>query len=413
MNNKIFLDTSALMRSISTLEILIEEKNTLVICSIVLEELDNLKTNKDENKAFKSRQAIKFIDKHQDNIEFLLNDNIVSSVEYLPGFDMSKNDNKILSWCYNYKSNNENVKFLTYDICLKLKAQFINIECLSIDRENENDEYKGYIEIKGTAEENDYKLLELSSVLYPNQYVIIEDTDTDECQAVKWKNGSYHDVFYSKVIKPRNLAQSCAIDLMYDRDIPIKIICGTYGSGKTMIAVKSAEDLVNRYFYSKLMLVRNPIPVDNIDIGALPGTKHDKVGDYFKSMTQYLSAAQSKDSEADPFDPDNLEAAKKRGYDLTLEIPSFMKGISVDDTLMIVDECEDLNIKLIKMLGTRIGQNSSIVFTGDWHQAEQQYKYDSGISKLIKQTIDDPLVGIVVLDEDVRSSVSKIFARLK
>ena len=65
------------------------------------------------------------------------------------------------------------------------------------------------------------------------------------------------------------------------------------------------------------------------------------------------------------------------------------------------------------MLGTRIGQNSSIVFTGDWHQAEQQYKYDSGISKLIKQTIDDPLVGIVVLDEDVRSSVSKIFARLK
>ncbi len=72
MNNKIFLDTSALMRSISTLEILIEEKNTLVICSIVLEELDNLKTNKDENKAFKSRQAIKFIDKHQDNIEFLL-----------------------------------------------------------------------------------------------------------------------------------------------------------------------------------------------------------------------------------------------------------------------------------------------------------------------------------------------------
>ena len=115
----------------------------------------------------------------------------------------------------------------------------------------------------------------------------------------------------------------------------------------------------------------------------------------------------------DSFDPDNLEAAKRRGYELEMEIPSFMKGRSVDETLMIVDECEDLNLKLIKLLGTRIGHKSAIVLTGDWHQAEQQYKYDSGISKLIEQTIDDPLVGIVVLDEDVRSSVSKTFANLK
>ena len=107
--------------------------------------------------------------------------------------------------------------------------------------------------------------------------------------------------------------------------------------------------MINKYFYTNLMLVRNPIPVDNIDIGALPGSKHDKVGSYFKSMTQYLSQ-NSETGEADPFDPDNLEAAKNRGYDLTLEIPSFMKGISVDKTLMIVDECEDLNLKLIKLL---------------------------------------------------------------
>ena len=94
-------------------------------------------------------------------------------------------------------------------------------------------------------------------------------------------------------------------------------------------------------------------------------------------------------------------------------LQNYFTTCSVDDTLMIVDECEDLNLKLIKLLGTRIGNNSAIVLTGDWHQAEQQYKYDSGISKLIEQTIDDPLVGIVVLDEDVRSSVSKTFANLK
>lgn len=414
MSTNIFLDTSALMNSLDVLKKLILDNNKLVVCSIVLEELDSLKTNKDESKAFKSRRAIKFLESNKEFIEFLLNDNdIISNIAYKSGFDMNKNDNLILSWCCKYKLINKNTKLLTYDICLKLKAETANVECICTNYEKEEETYKGYIEISGTSEENDYKLLELSSTLRPNQYVIIHDTDTNESQAVKWKNGSYTDIYYSKAIKPRNLPQSCAIDLMYDKDVPIKIICGNYGSGKTFLAVKSAEDMINRYYYSKLMLVRNPVPVDNIDIGALPGSKYDKVGSYFNSMTQYLKQDKEKSDEGNYFDPDNLEAAKTRGYDLILEIPSFMKGISVDNTLMIVDECEDLNLKLIKMLGTRIGNNSSIVFTGDYHQAEQQYKYDSGISKLIEQTIDDPLVGIVILDEDVRSSVSKIFAKLK
>ena len=286
---------------------------------------------------------------------------------------------------------------------MSIKARRLGLECLTPEYE-EDKSYKGYIEIKGTEEENDYTLKELmvSDTLHPNQYIIVTDTDYAETIIPR-----------SKELQPKNMPQACAIDLMFSKDIPIKIICGGYGSGKTYIAVKSAEELINRYFcYSKLLLVRNPIPADNIDIGALPGTKHDKVGSYFQSMTQYLSDVSSNIYE-DSFDPDNLEAAKRRGYQLEMEIPSFMKGRSVDDTLMIVDECEDLNLKLIKLLGTRIGNNSAIVLTGDWHQAEQQYKYDSGISKLIEQTIDDPLVGIVVLDEDVRSSVSKTFANLK
>lgn len=306
---------------------------------------------------------------------------------------------------------------------MSIKARRLGLECLAPEYE-EDKSYKGYIEIKGTEEENDYTLKELmvSDTLHPNQYIIVTDTDYEEngeiferSYAVKWTGDDYAETIIprSKELQPKNMPQACAIDLMFSKDIPIKIICGGYGSGKTYIAVKSAEELINRYFcYSKLLLVRNPIPADNIDIGALPGTKHDKVGSYFQSMTQYLSDVSSNIYE-DSFDPDNLEAAKRRGYQLEMEIPSFMKGRSVDDTLMIVDECEDLNLKLIKLLGTRIGNNSAIVLTGDWHQAEQQYKYDSGISKLIEQTIDDPLVGIVVLDEDVRSSVSKTFANLK
>lgn len=420
----IYLDTSVLMHSTTRLEKLIEEGNKLVVCTLVLEELDNHKDGKDGEKAFKARTAIKFLKKYENQIEFITSDGCQAEAIKRYELDPNKPDNKILEAAIIYEiETGEKLKIYTNDISMSIKARRLGLECLTPEYE-EDKSYKGYIEIRGTEEENDYTLKELmvSDTLHPNQYIIVTDTDYEEygeiferSYAVKWTGNDYAETIIprSKELQPKNMPQACAIDLMFSKDIPIKIICGGYGSGKTYIAVKSAEELINRYFcYSKLLLVRNPIPADNIDIGALPGTKHDKVGSYFQSMTQYLSDVSSNMYE-DSFDPDNLEAAKRRGYQLEMEIPSFMKGRSVDDTLMIVDECEDLNLKLIKLLGTRIGNNSAIVLTGDWHQAEQQYKYDSGISKLIEQTIDDPLVGIVVLDEDVRSSVSKTFANLK
>ncbi len=420
----IYLDTSVLMHSTTRLEKLIEEGNKLVVCTLVLEELDNHKDGKDGEKAFKARTAIKFLKKYENQIEFITSDGCQAETIKRYELDPNKPDNKILEAAIIYEiETGEKLEIYTNDISMSIKARRLGLECLAPEYE-EDKSYKGYIEIKGTEEENDYTLKELmvSDTLHPNQYIIVTDTDYEEngeiferSYAVKWTGNDYAETIIprSKELQPKNMPQACAIDLMFSKDIPIKIICGGYGSGKTYIAVKSAEELINRYFcYSKLLLVRNPIPADNIDIGALPGTKHDKVGSYFQSMTQYLNDVSSNMYE-DSFDPDNLEAAKRRGYQLEMEIPSFMKGRSVDDTLMIVDECEDLNLKLIKLLGTRIGNNSAIVLTGDWHQAEQQYKYDSGISKLIEQTIDDPLVGIVVLDEDVRSSVSKTFANLK
>lgn len=420
---RIYLDTSALMHSTTNLEKLLKEGNTFVICAIVLEELDKHKDGKDSEKSFKARNAIRFINKYEDEITFIVADSCENE-EMSQSLDMNKNDNKILALALKHKAAfpEEILKLYTNDVAMSLKARRFGLECIKPEYEEEKS-YKGYIEIRGTEEENDYTLKELmvSDTLHPNEYIIVTDIDYEEdgklverSYAVKWTGDDYAETVIprNKELQPKNMPQACAIDLMFSKDVPIKIICGNYGSGKTYIAVKSAEELINKYFYSKLLLVRNPVPADNIDIGALPGTKHDKVGSYFQSMTQYLSDVSCSMYE-DSFDPDNLEAAKRRGYELEMEIPSFMKGMSVDDTLMIVDECEDLNLKLIKLLGTRIGNNSAIVLTGDWHQAEQQYKYDSGISKLIEQTIDDPLVGIVVLDEDVRSSVSKTFANLK
>lgn len=419
----IFCDSSALMQSPERVDNLLKKENAkAIVCSIVLDELDKHKDFGDNERNYKARQAFKLIKKlkEEDKIMIAIREEVMLPKQ----FDMKIPDNKILA-CINALIKETpmfDIKLLTYDNGMKAKAHLLGIPVIEMEEEEEEDNYKGYIEIYGTEEEIDEQLLALeeSKILKINQYVIMyqkeEDQDTYETYTCKWNGTELVDTIVPNKkypIKPLNGPQACAIDLMCDKNVPIKIIAGGYGAGKTMIAVKAAEEMVVQGIYNKLMLVRNPVPADDIDIGALPGSKHDKVGSYFKSMTQYLTDYSNGLEGIDSFDPDNEFAAKQRGYELIMEIPSFMKGMSVNDTIMIVDECEDLNLKLIKMLGTRIGKGSCIVFTGDYHQAEKKYKVDSGISRVIEQMKGDPLVGIVVLEEDVRSSVSKLFSNLK
>ena len=417
----IFCDTSSLMASPEGVDNLLKRENAIaLVCSVVLDELDKHKDGSDSERKYKARQAIKLINKLEEEKRILI---AIQENATLPeNFDMRVPDNKILA-CLKKMTEilkKADISLLTYDNGMKAKAKLLNIPTIAIDADEEEEIYKGYIEIYGTEEEIDEQLykLELSGKFKTNQYVIMyqreKETDEYEIFTSKWNGKELVDTLVPNKkypVQPLNGPQQCAIDLMNDKNIPIKIICGQYGSGKTLIAVKCAEKMAEQGIYDKLMLVRNPVPVDDIDIGFLPGSKEDKVGSYFKSMTQYLTDY-SDGMDIDSFNPMNEYAAKQRGYELVMDIPSFMKGMSVLNTIMIIDECEDLSLKQVKTLGTRIGKGSCIVFTGDAHQAEKKYKADSGMSKMIEQFKGDPLVGIVVLEEDVRSSTSKLFANL-
>ena len=418
----IFCDTSALMQSPEGVNNLLKkEEATALVCSVVLDELDKHKDGSDTERKYKARQAIKLLNKLEEEDRVII---AVKEDAILPNnFDMRVPDNKILACLKAMKDvlKTVDIKLLTYDNGMKIKAKLLGMPTIIIDDEEE-ETYKGYVDIYGNEEEVYAQICDFEDhkTLRQNQYVIVHQRENEneeyDVYALRYNGKELVDTIEPKKskcpVKPLNGPQQCALDLMYNQDIPVKIICGGYGSGKTFIAVKSAEDMVEyRGVYNKLMLVRNPVPADDIDIGALPGSKHDKVGSYFKSMTQYLKDY-SNGIDVDSFDPTNEMAAKQRGYELIMEIPSFMKGMSVEETIMIVDECEDLSLKQVKMLGTRIGKDSCIVFTGDYHQAEKKYKADSGISKMIEQFKGDPLVGIVVLEEDVRSSTSKLFANL-
>jgi len=387
---KIMLDTSALMQNLSGVKSLLEGHD-LLIPTTVLEELDNLKESKKQKDSYKARQAIKFINTNEEIIDFIVSDKVTT---LLAIYDANKNDNKILNAALISAD-----RLLTYDLGMRAKAKQLGITIY--DLEIDNEDYKGYRYIKGNTDDINlfYDNFDNGLIkLLTNEYLIVENLDTEEITEQRFDGEKLIPLKLPdrKIIKGLNAPQRCALDILNNPEIPIKIIAGNYGSGKTMLSMKMAQKQIFDGIYNKLLLVRNPNPADDIDIGALPGDIDDKVGKYFKPMLQYLES--SEDDKLDNY--------------IETEIVSYMKGISVNDTFMIVDEAEDLNSKLIKMIGTRLGKNSVVVFCGDYKQSEKKYKEDNGLNILIEKSKGNPLVGIILLEEDVRSSASKVFANL-
>ena len=88
-----------------------------------------------------------------------------------------------------------------------------------------------------------------------------------------------------------------------------------------------------------------------------------------------------------------------------------MKGTSYADTVLVVDEAEDLTEKQIRLIGTRVGANSKIIFDGDYRQSATQ-STESPLLKMCTAFKGNPLFACITLEEDVRSETSKLFANL-
>ena len=423
MDKVLFMDTSALMHAYTELEVMIKEEGVkLAVCSTVLEELDNHKDGESGERKFKARKALALLNKNPKSVMYIIDevpDKFVANTLF-NGFDMNKPDNKILYNCYNFIENHSNMEVVltTNDNGLIVKCNILDLPSMKMTKAQDDEIYRGYIELYGTEAENDNTLLELmeSGQLHANQYIILHDTDTEQESAMRW-DAELQDVvslkYRNNKVNPLNIYQECALDLLYNDHIPVKVISGTYGSGKTLMSMKVMEEKIYSGLYDKMLLLRNPIAVDGIDIGALPGSAYDKIGHFYTPMIQYLTNNSMFDTR-EAFDPNNEECAKRRGYQLDMDMVQNLKGVSVDRTIVILDEAEDLSLKLIKVAGTRIGKGSMFVMMGDIkNQTEDKYKYDNGLAAFIEQSKDEPLVGVIYLPEDVRSAMSKIFADLK
>ena len=215
----------------------------------------------------------------------------------------------------------------------------------------------------------------------------------------------YKDIknpYLQETITPRNLEQKMAFHLLQNQDIKVKLLTSAWGSGKTLIALSYALEKVHRGDYAKLVFVRNNIVVaDTNDIGFLPGDMRDKMSIWGAPLADHLGGQEELD---ELIDEGVIEI-----YPL-----SHMRGRSICNSIVLCDECENMNDKLVTFLMSRIEKDSEIIFCGDVAQIDhRKFEKNNGIKAMLQHLSGDPLFGTVKLLKSERGPVAALCDKIR
>jgi predicted ribonuclease YlaK len=397
-----FYDTNALLELMD--DVLVEP---FVISSVTLEELENIKTSKTktEEVRYKARKVVHLLDENRDKYEVVIYTDSTAERLHIYAIEVT-NDSKICSCAKEWQRDNRNdeLLFVTNDICCRVIAE--DIFGLKVERATSTDNsiYKGYKSLIGDTEYINTKLTDESYVnsFVINEYVLIHNTDTKESSEMRFDGKEFVPLKLpsSKYIKAKNALQRCALDMLNNPNITACAVLGGYGSGKSFLSMQMALYAVQeKGWQSKIVGVREPIG-EGCDVGYLKGDFEEKTDNFFLPLVQQLNGGEFE-----------LEKLKQTGV-LESTIPFYLKGQTFPNTVMLVDEAEDLSDKQIRLVGTRVGENSKIIFDGDYKQAVGNNSKTNPLVRMCNELKGNEKFACIYLDEDVRSSTSKMFAQL-
>ena len=247
---------------------------------------------------------------------------------------------------------------------------------------------------------------EIDLQLKTNQYLIIRNEDGEIIDKKRWDGNKLVELSIQKIkgMKWKTYKQECLADLLSNKNIPIKIIAGVPGSGKSKISIVFGYHFISKGEYQKIFLVRHNVGIGEKN-GFLKGTKEEKIRGWLGFFEDNLDDKQ-----------ETIEEMCSSGS-LVLEGVEYIKGRDLKNSWILIDECEDLSEDQFKVIGERVSYGSSICFVGDYDQVTQEkYKNSNGLKRAIRTLAGNPLCGIIVFDnketDNVRSETSKVFSSI-
>ena len=207
-------------------------------------------------------------------------------------------------------------------------------------------------------------------------------------------------------IEPRNSEQTFAFEALLNPNVQLVSLTGMAGTGKTLLAVAAA--LQQEMNYDQILLARPVIPLQNQEIGFLPGDIKDKIGPYMLPLFDNISFIKSrlKSNTKDVLKIDELLRTEK----MTISPLAYIRGRSLSNTFFIIDEAQNLTPHEIKTIITRAGENTKIILTGDIFQIDSPYLdlRSNGITYLTDKMHGQDLFAHVNLVKGERSPLAEL-----
>ncbi len=419
------------------------EDNEVVIPAVVLEEIDSKKRYMDEI-GRNARQFSRMLDRLRNQGKLhegipLENGGTVRvelnhrSLQYLKEtFIEVTNDNRILAVAMNLQSELQasdpakKVIIVSKDALVRVKADALGMvaEDFLSDRVTEYDNiYKGklYQEVSKDVLNQFYENQELpvsmleKERLYPHQFIVLKDALGTPASAVAKvdETGKLVKPFAKEPehvwgIKPRNVEQKMALELLLREDIPLVTLTGKAGTGKTLLSLAAGllqtEDMGR---YNKLLVARPVVPMGK-DIGFLPGEKEEKLRPWMQPVfdnLEYLFNTKK---------PGELDQILAGMGSIQVEALTYIRGRSIPDQFIIIDEAQNLTKHEVKTILTRVGEGSKIVFMGDPAQIDHPYldELNNGLAYVVEMFKDQAISGHVKLEKGERSGLAQLAADL-
>ena len=240
--------------------------------------------------------------------------------------------------------------------------------------------------------------------LLENQYLVVVDGRGDAVDEYKWQDGKHKKVISKSLdsanlgkIKPLNVEQKLAIDMLLDTSITVKVLVGSMGSGKDLLMVSAAFALMQTDGIEKICWCRNNIEVrDTTSVGALPGSLYEKIGWTASPLIDHLGGEDALRMQMD-------------GGKVEIQFLGHIRGRDIRDTAIICSEAENLSRDHVKLLIGRVADGSSLWINGDSRQRDSRvFELNNGLEAAIDRLKGNRLFGYVYMPHSVRSETAKL-----
>jgi PhoH-like ATPase len=275
--------------------------------------------------------------------------------------------------------------------------------------------------------------------LYPNQIVVLKHTEagqTTKSALAKCVDPSKPLIPVAKHesafgLTPRNKEQAFSLDLLFDDNIKLLTLVGPSGTGKTLLALAAGleqlKTLGNEKMgrYDKLIVTRPVQPVGK-DIGFLPGTLEEKMEPWIAPVRDNLNflmdsrrnrpKRKNRGPGAQNQGPDDnmyLKLMQERGL-IEIEAITFIRGRSIPNAFIVIDEAQNLSMHELKTIITRVGDNTKIILTGDIEQIDNVHVdvFTNGLTYAVERFKDHAIAGHVTLIKGERSELATLASKI-